>query len=221
MSASFCCSATLSGRRLRHRHLDLDELAIGEQGWWVQSIVITLITISQALFNHFGIRTTTRLTDFSGYLIFVVAVVLTLTLARLGRRAGIFRGCPPSSTTPASPAAAVVPDGSDGFRRLPDRPALSALHDHRLRRLGPHFGGDPKPAIRCRAGMIHSVFWSLVFGLVMAASFILAIPDRPPGPRTAAMPGSTCSTTCRCRRSCITCSPSASWSPTISARWPA
>ena len=38
---------------------------------------ITLITISQALFNHFGIKTTTMLTDFSGYLIFVVAVVLT------------------------------------------------------------------------------------------------------------------------------------------------
>src|SRR5436190_21606752 len=39
---------------------------IGDHGWWVQSIVITLITISQALFNHFGIRTTTMLTDFSG-----------------------------------------------------------------------------------------------------------------------------------------------------------
>ena len=29
--------------------------AMATSGWWVQSIVITLITISQALFNHFGI----------------------------------------------------------------------------------------------------------------------------------------------------------------------
>ena len=36
------------------------------------------ITVTQALFNHFGIKTTTMLTDFSGYLIFVVAVVLTI-----------------------------------------------------------------------------------------------------------------------------------------------
>ena len=54
--------------------------AIGDQGWWVQSIVITLICISQAMFNHFGIKTTTALTDFSGYLILIAAVMLTLTM---------------------------------------------------------------------------------------------------------------------------------------------
>ena len=37
-------------------------------------------------------RLTTMLTDFSGYLIFVVAVVLTLTLPVLGRHAAISRG---------------------------------------------------------------------------------------------------------------------------------
>ena len=48
-------------------------------GFWQQTIAVVLITVSQALFNHFGIKTTTALTDFSGYLILVVAVVLTLT----------------------------------------------------------------------------------------------------------------------------------------------
>jgi hypothetical protein len=32
-------------------------------GWWTQTLFITGITITQALFNHYGIRTTTILTD--------------------------------------------------------------------------------------------------------------------------------------------------------------
>ena len=36
-----------------------------------QTIAVVIITLSQALFNHFGIKTTTRLIDFSGYLILV------------------------------------------------------------------------------------------------------------------------------------------------------
>ena len=42
-----------------------------------QSVFVGLITISQALINHVGIRTTARLTDFSGYWILFVAAVLT------------------------------------------------------------------------------------------------------------------------------------------------
>ena len=37
---------------------------------------VGLITLSQALINHFGIRLTSRLTDFSGYLILAVTVLL-------------------------------------------------------------------------------------------------------------------------------------------------
>lgn len=45
-----------------------------------QAVGVAAITISQATFNHRGIRVTTMLTDFSGYLIFVVAIVMTLAL---------------------------------------------------------------------------------------------------------------------------------------------
>src|SRR5262245_25332890 len=45
-----------------------------------QAIGVALITASHALFNHFGIRLTTLLTDFSGWLIFAVAVLLTLVM---------------------------------------------------------------------------------------------------------------------------------------------
>ena len=46
-------------------------------GYQEQVIGVVIITVAQALINHFGIKLTTILTDFSGYLILVVAVVLT------------------------------------------------------------------------------------------------------------------------------------------------
>jgi amino acid transporter len=46
----------------------------------VQIVVVLAITGSQALVNHMGIRATTWLTDFSGYLILVVAGGLTVAM---------------------------------------------------------------------------------------------------------------------------------------------
>src|SRR3954467_4936567 len=43
---------------------------------------VAVIVASHALFNHFGIRVTTLLTDFSGYLIFAVTLVLTVVMVR-------------------------------------------------------------------------------------------------------------------------------------------
>jgi amino acid transporter len=44
---------------------------------------IGLISGSHALLNHFGIRVTTMLTDFSGWLIAVVALLLTIAMLRV------------------------------------------------------------------------------------------------------------------------------------------
>ncbi|HEV3083317.1 MAG TPA: amino acid permease [Gemmataceae bacterium] len=46
----------------------------------IQIAGVLAITFSQAVFNHRGIKATTLLTDFSGYLILVVAVALTLAM---------------------------------------------------------------------------------------------------------------------------------------------
>src|SRR5258708_40091413 len=53
---------------------------IQTSAYWVQALAIAIILGSQALFNHMGIRATTILTDFSGYLIFVVATLLTIAM---------------------------------------------------------------------------------------------------------------------------------------------
>src|SRR6185437_11317742 len=58
-----------------------DPKALSESGQVMMRVaVMAALTGSQALFNHAGIRLTTRLTDFSGYWILFVASALTIAL---------------------------------------------------------------------------------------------------------------------------------------------
>ncbi len=85
-------------------------------GAWHAGVFVTIFAVTQALFNHFGINITTKLTDFSGYLIFVVAIALTLSML-IWARASICRGSSPGSTIPANLAALSCP--SHGPRSWP------------------------------------------------------------------------------------------------------
>jgi len=78
---------------------------LGLEGtFWHQVIFLALLTGSQALLNHLGIRVTTLLTDLSGYLIFLVAIALTVAFLAMPRRS-TSRGCGPSPTTAGRPVA--------------------------------------------------------------------------------------------------------------------
>lgn len=46
-----------------------------------RTLAVGIITVAQAAFNHRGIRTTTRLTDFSGWWILAISALLVATLA--------------------------------------------------------------------------------------------------------------------------------------------
>ncbi len=59
--------------------VDIAKMAPGT-AMLIQVIGVTLITTTHALFNHLGIRVTTILTDFSGYLILAVSVILTIAM---------------------------------------------------------------------------------------------------------------------------------------------
>jgi len=153
-------------------------LGMDVSGWGFQEqvIAVCLIALSQALFNHFGIKTTTAITDFSGYLILVVAVLLTLTFLIWGATWDFSRltqfvnntGEPgggffvePRTAFVAFLVGLLYPVYTiTGF----DASAHTAEETIDARRQVPR-------------GILHSIFWSLAFGLVMAISFILAIPD--------------------------------------------
>ncbi len=144
--------------------------------YWMQVIAVGLILVAQGVFNHFGIKLTTMLTDFSGYLIFVVAVILTLTFLIWGATHDFSRLFTFVNNTG---------DAGGGYVPAP-RTALVAFLIGLLYPLYTITGFDASAhtseetsnaRVSVPRGMLHSVFWSLVFGFVMAVSFVLASSD--------------------------------------------
>ena len=149
-----------------------------------QTIFLIIITGGMALINHLGIRLTARLTDFSGYLIFGSAVALTIVcliaapswdLSRLWTFAN-YSGQPTVAT-----------NGS--LTGDPVWPSVSGLWVFLLGLLLPLFtiaGYDAsahtseetqKAAHSAPRGIVHSVWWSAVFGWLMLCAFVLMIPN--------------------------------------------
>ncbi|HWO13484.1 MAG TPA: amino acid permease, partial [Polyangiaceae bacterium] len=153
--------------------LGIDPARLGVQDQWLG---VALITASQAGFNHFGIRLTTLLTDFSGYLIFAVTIGLcavmlasapTLDPARLftlGNLTGAAGGevwPQAGSTLRATLLATLWPiytvTGFDASAHTSEETLQAARNVPR--------------------GILRSVLVSGAFGWVMVSSFVLAAPD--------------------------------------------
>ncbi|MBN3852298.1 amino acid permease [Paraburkholderia sp. Ac-20340] len=144
-------------------------------GWWDQTIFLTLITASQAFLNHRGIRITSKITDLSGYLIFVVTVVLVvsllayspvkLDLSRLytfTNFTGTDGGAWPKQTMAMAFLSGLLLTAYTitGF----DASAHTSEETHQAARNVPR-------------GIVGSVFWSTTFGYVMVCAFVLVMPD--------------------------------------------
>lgn len=146
-------------------------------GWGMgtQVVSVAVITAAQALLNHFGIRLTTILTDFSGYLILGVTVILII----------MFLMAAPSFDV--SKAFTFVNNtGAPGGGVSPQTGPLMAIIIGLLYPLFTITGFDAsahtaEETVNARntvhKGMLHSVFWSGVFGFVLILVMIMAIPD--------------------------------------------
>ena len=148
-----------------------------DQGWWTQTLFITAITIAQAVLNHVGIRATTILTDFSGYLIFVFAVLLTLGLLAYAPSIELSRLFTFSNFS-GEAGGSVWPTAiqSVGFVFLLG--LLQGVYTVTGFDASAHTAEETRNAAReAPRGMLHSVFWSFAFGYVMICAFILALPS--------------------------------------------
>jgi amino acid transporter len=139
------------------------------------------ITFSQALFNHLGIKVTTRLTDFSGYWILIVAVALTIAMlcyapghdfTRLVTFTN-FSGLPVAAdaVTPVWPRTENVPWlFALGF--------LLPMYTITGFDASAHTSEETVGASRnVPRGIVRSVVVSGIFGWIMLAAVVLAIPD--------------------------------------------
>ena len=142
----------------------------------LQSISVLLITLSQAIFNHRGIKITSKLTDISGYLIFAVSLSLTLCLfayaptidfSRLWRFAN-YSGAVGAHTWPKS--------GNIGYLFLLSLllPAYTVTGFD----ASAHTSEETiNAASNVPRGMVRAVIWSGIFGWLMLIAILIAIPD--------------------------------------------
>jgi amino acid transporter len=146
----------------------------------VLGVAVVLMTISQALFNHWGIRFTARLVDMSGYLIVVVAALLTIAMLSFGivLSTGFDLGRLVTFTNYSGLAGGeVLPETADiawlfalglllpaytitGF----DAPAQTAEE-------------TVDPARNVPRGIVRGVILSGIAGWVMLSAVVLAVPD--------------------------------------------
>lgn len=153
-------------------------LGFNTDAWGVKEQIIGtgIIAVANGLFNHFGIKITTKLTDFSGYLIFAVAIVLTVVML----------ACAPSLdfsrlftfTNFTGDAGGGVYPHMDNMLMIFGVGLLLPLYTITGFDASAHTSEETVDARRSvPRGMINSVFWSLSFGYIMVCSFVLAMAD--------------------------------------------
>ena len=157
-----------------------------DHGWWVQTIFIAVITVAQAIINHVGIRLTTKLTDFAGYLIFGATVVLIIALLANAQSFDLSRLFTFKDYTGDAGGGVWAPPANDRWLAA-FLPAVGvafylALLQGVYTITGFDASGHTSEETRNAAtevpkGMIHSVFWSGVFGYVMVCAFVLVLPS--------------------------------------------
>jgi amino acid transporter len=141
-----------------------------------QLIGMVLITTSQGLFNHFGIRVTTLLTDFSGYLIFAVATLLTIGLLYFAESHDLGRLVSFSNFS-GDAGAGVWPETGSGTTLFLLGLLLPVYtitgYDASAHTSEETIGA----ATNVPKGILRSVLWSGIFGWVMVCAFVLAMPS--------------------------------------------
>ncbi len=137
-------------------------------------IFLVVITGAQALVNHMGIGLTAKLTDFSGYLIFATAILLSLACLVAADSFDIARLFTFSNYSGAA-GGNVWPETSGGWVFLLG--LLLPIYTITGYDASAHTSEETvKAATSVPRGMISSVLWSALFGYIMLCSFVLMIP---------------------------------------------
>ncbi len=142
---------------------------------------VAIMTATHALINHLGIKLTTKLTDFSGYLIFFGAILLAGSLFYFaGNDAGEVRDFSRLWTFKnySGEAGADVWPHSDSLLMIFALGLLLPIYTLTGYDASAHTSEETKSAaINVPKGIINSVLWASVFAFVFSCAFVLAIPD--------------------------------------------
>lgn len=145
-------------------------------GYWSQLIFMILITGAQALINHLGIKSTTRLTDLSGYLIFAGSILLTGALLFYSDNLDFSRLW--TFTNFSGDAGGGVWPQSGSIFMVFLLGLLLPIYTITGYDASAHTSEETINAARkVPTAIIHSVFWAALFAWLFSCAFVLAIPD--------------------------------------------
>ena len=137
---------------------------------------VAVITAAQALFNHLGIKITTILTDFSGYIIFVTTAVLVVACLYFAPAIDISRLW--TFTNYSGEAGGNVFPASDNLGYLFLLSLLLPVFTITGYDASAHTSEETKnAAMSVPRGIVTSVFWASLIGWIMVIAITLAIPD--------------------------------------------
>jgi amino acid transporter len=141
-----------------------------------QAVGVLLITCSQAAFNHFGIRWTTLLTDFSGYLIFAVTLLLCVVML-LGAPELDFQRLLAFENATGAAGGDVWPE-TGSIVRATLLALMWPIYTITGFDASAHTSEETlQAAHNVPRGILRSVLVSGLFGWVMVACFVLAAPE--------------------------------------------
>ena len=171
----FMQTAIGGGEFLNNWTLQLSETFVIDM--W-QMVFLIVVLSSQALLNHYGIDLTTKLTDFSGYAILVLTVVLIVVLFAFNTTPLDFSRLTDFQNVTGDAGGGVVPFRTEsiGFAFLL---GLSYVcYTITGFDASAHTAEETQDAqVNVPKGMWTAVFWSWVFGLVAVAAYVLTMPS--------------------------------------------
>lgn len=140
-------------------------------------LFMAIITGLQALINHMGIKLTAKLTDFSGYLIFATAILLTVVCLASAPGYDFSRLWTFGNYTGTEGASGVWPVAVGGGMAFL-LGLLLPVYTITGYDASAHTSEETiKAAHSVPSGMVHSVIWSGLFGWIMLCAFVLMIPN--------------------------------------------
>lgn len=155
-------------------------LDLASAGWLQQTLFVAAITIVQGALNARAPKWTTRLTDFSGYMILVLAVVLTSSL--LVFHQGPFHfGRLLEFTNMTGSEGSWWPRSSSTLMVFLSG-LLLVIYTITGYDASAHSSEETHDAARnVPKGIVRSVIWSALFGFAMISVFVATMPELPAG----------------------------------------
>lgn len=147
-------------------------------GYWHQFIFVAVAMASQALFNHYGIELTTKLIDFSGYLIFGLTIIMIVSLFAFSPVAMDFSRLVDFRNFTGDAGGGVIPFRTESMSFAFLLGLIYVCYTITGFDASAHTSEETKDAqVNVPKGMWTAVFWSWLFGLIAVAAYILTMPS--------------------------------------------